>query len=156
MTPRSFGPVVLILSVLLLAGCGPSKGEWTSSGASHVPVLPEDTQEWTFGVVKGQIITAPGSIKPHAKGTAEFYALATKEGGRKTPFGPGYRPQFFFGTTNVTGTVAGVQDADLVLPGDRATLDFELLKPVGVEIGMRFAVREGGKTVGAGVVTAVA
>jgi len=107
-------------------------------------------------VVKGQIITAPNSIKPHAKGTAEFYALATKEGGRTTPFGPGYRPQFFFGTTNVTGTVADVQNADLVLPGDRATLDFELYKPVGVEVGMRFAVREGGRTIGAGVVTAVA
>ncbi len=106
-------------------------------------------------VVRGQIISAPGSIKPHRQGSAEFYALGSKEGGRKKPFFPGYRPQFFFGTTNVTGTVSSIHDAELVAPGGRATIDFELQKPVGVEVGMRFAVREGGRTVGAGVVTSV-
>jgi elongation factor Tu len=106
-------------------------------------------------IERGQILAKPGSIKPHAKGTAEFYCLSTKEGGRTTPFTKGYTPQFFFGTTDVTGMVAGLKDAEIVTPGDRATIDFELQKPVGVEPGMRFAVREGGKTVGAGVVTAV-
>jgi elongation factor Tu len=104
-------------------------------------------------IQRGQVLAAPSSIKPRMKGQAEFYVLATKEGGRSTPFGAGYRPQFFFGTTDVTGTIASIKDAELVMPGDRATVEFELQKPVGVEVGMRFAIREGGKTVGAGVVT---
>ena len=106
-------------------------------------------------VVKGQILAAPSSIKPHSKGKAEFYALSTKEGGRSKPFGVGYMPQFFFGTTNVTGSVVDLNGADLVLPGEHITMGFELQKAVGVEPGMRFAVREGGKTIGAGVVIAV-
>ena len=106
-------------------------------------------------VQRGQIIAAPNSIQPHAKGTAEFYALSSKEGGRKKPFQIGYRPQFFFGTTDVTGTVIGLGGKDFALPGSHITLDFELLKAVGVEPGMRFAVREGSRTIGAGVVTAV-
>jgi elongation factor Tu len=106
-------------------------------------------------VQRGQILAAPKSIKPHAKGTAEFYALATKEGGRAKPFMIGYRPQFFFGTTDVTGTITGLNGADMVMPGSHITFDFELLKAVGVEPGMRFAVREGSRTIGAGVVTGV-
>lgn len=107
-------------------------------------------------VERGQLIALPGSIKPHRSGQAEFYALPTAEGGRKSPFAVGYQPQFFFGTTDVTGQIKGIGDGQgLVAPGDRATIDFDLLKPVGVEVGMRFAVREGGRTVGAGVVTAV-
>jgi len=106
-------------------------------------------------VQRGQILAAPGSIKPHSQGKAEFYALAAKEGGRKKPFGVGYRPQFFFGTTDVTGTVSGLGDLVAVNPGDKVTLEFKLLKPVGVEPGMRFAVREGGKTIGAGFVSEV-
>jgi elongation factor Tu len=105
-------------------------------------------------VERGQILAAPKSIQPHAKGKAEFYALATKEGGRKKPFMVGYRPQFFFGTTDVTGTITGL-DVDLALPGSHITMEFDLLKPVGVEPGMRFAVREGSRTIGAGVVTEV-
>ena len=105
-------------------------------------------------VERGQILAAPKSIRPHAKGKAEFYALATKEGGRKKPFMVGYRPQFFFGTTDVTGTITGL-DVDLALPGSHITMEFDLLKPVGVEPGMRFAVREGSRTIGAGVVTSV-
>lgn len=106
-------------------------------------------------VQRGQILAKPDSIKPHAKGKAEFYALSEKEGGRKKPFAVGYRPQFFFGTTDVTGTITDLGDADLVIPGDRVTIGFELLKPVGVEKGMRFAIREGGRTIGAGIVTEV-
>lgn len=107
-------------------------------------------------VVRGQLIAAPGSLKPHRKGTAEFYALASDEGGRKTPFSIGYQPQFFFGTTDVTGRIVTVDgETGQVEPGARRAISFELLKAVGVEPGMRFAVREGGRTVGAGVVTAV-
>ena len=107
-------------------------------------------------VVRGQVLSAPGSIKPHSKATAKFVALATKEGGRAKPFGPGYRPQFFFGTTDVTGTITGLDGADIVLPGEHVTMDFDLHKPTGMEAGMRFAVREGGKTIGAGTVLSVA
>ena len=103
-------------------------------------------------VERGQILAAPGSIKPHSKGKAEIFVLSAKEGGRHKPFGTGYQPQFFFGTTDVTGKV-DVGEVGQVNPGDRATITFDLMKPVGVEKGMRFAVREGGKTVGAGIVT---
>ncbi|MCC7383761.1 MAG: elongation factor Tu [Deltaproteobacteria bacterium] len=106
-------------------------------------------------IQRGQILAAPGSIQSHALGRAEIYVLAAKEGGRTTPFGAGYRPQFFFGTTDVTGTVTAVLSGERVEPGDRATIAFELTRAIGVEPGMRFAVREGGKTVGAGFVLAV-
>ena len=90
----------------------------------------------------------------HHAGAAETFVLAAEEGGRRTPFGSGYMPQFFFGTTDVTGTIA-VGDSGPVRPGDRAAIAFELHKPVGVEPGMRFAMREGGRTIGAGIITAV-
>ncbi len=106
-------------------------------------------------VVRGQVIVAPGSVKPHKSAEAELYVIPKEEGGRHTPFFRGYKPQFFFGTTDVTGVVSSTGDADMVMPGDHAKIGFELYKPVGMEPGMRFAVREGGKTVGAGVVTAV-
>jgi elongation factor Tu len=108
-------------------------------------------------VVRGQVITAPGSIKPHTKGKAEIYVLGKEEGGRHTPFFTGYKPQFFFGTTDVTGEVLldGGNPQAMVTPGDRSEIEFSLQKAVGVETGMRFAIREGGKTVGAGVVTEV-
>jgi elongation factor Tu len=111
-------------------------------------------------VERGAVVAAPGSIAPHAIGEAELYVLDAKEGGRKKPFGTGYRPQFFFGATDVTGTLdlgstePGVEDR-LVFPGDRARVRFALDHPVGVEPGMRFALREGGRTVGAGVILAV-
>lgn len=105
-------------------------------------------------VVRGQMLSAPGAVRPHLAGDAEIYVLSTKEGGRHTPFGTGYAPQFFFGTTDVTGTV-DVGEAGQVNPGDRTRIGFTLRHPVGVEAGMRFAIREGGRTVGAGVVTAV-
>jgi len=106
-------------------------------------------------VVRGQLMTAPGTIKPHSEAQAEFYALGKDEGGRKHPFRKGYKPQFFFGTTDVTGSINEIDGSEMVLPGDRATIGFKTEKPVGMEVGMRFAVREGGKTIGAGVVTAI-
>lgn len=105
-------------------------------------------------VARGQIIAAPGSIQPHREGTAEFFALTKDEGGRHTAFGVGYKPQFFFGTTDVTGTVVFAEGGQVV-PGARVRIGFALSKPVGVELGMRFAMREGRRTVGAGVVTEV-
>jgi elongation factor Tu len=106
-------------------------------------------------VVRGQVIIAPGSVKSHTKAKAELFVLSTKEGGRHTPIVAGYRPQFFFGTTNVTGTVVNLGGLDMILPGDHAEVSLELQKPVGMEAGMRFAVREGSKTVGAGVILSV-
>jgi len=106
-------------------------------------------------VVRGQVIVAPGSVKSHVAGEAELYVLSKEDGGRHTPFFKGYKPQFFFGTTDVTGTIEDLGELDMIHPGDHAKVSFKLLKPVGMEPGMRFAVREGSKTVGAGVVLAV-
>lgn len=107
-------------------------------------------------VVRGQVICAPGSIKSHTRGKAEIYVLSKAEGGRHTPFFSGYMPQFYFGTTDVTGEIIleGGEQA-MITPGNRSNIEFNLNKPAGVEIGMRFALREGSKTVGAGVVTEI-
>jgi elongation factor Tu len=106
-------------------------------------------------VVRGQVLIAPGSVKPHAKARAELFLIPKKEGGRHTPILPGYKPQFFFGTTDVTGSISDFGAMNLLAPGDHAEVGLELLKPVGMEPGMRFAVREGSMTVGAGVVLSV-
>ena len=106
-------------------------------------------------VRRGQVLSAPGAIKAHSQGRAQIFVLTAEEGGRHTPFSSGYQPQLFFGVTDVTG-VLSVEGADLVRPGDQADIRFDLAKPVGIEAGVRFAIREGGKTVGAGVVTEVA
>jgi elongation factor Tu len=103
---------------------------------------------------RGQVVSLPGVIQPHRSGEAELYVLSAAEGGRHTPFSTGYTPQFFFGATDVTGTLTVPDDA-LVEPGARARIAFQLGRPTGIEPGMRFAVREGGRTIGAGVVTAV-
>jgi elongation factor Tu len=103
-------------------------------------------------VVRGEVVIAPGSIQPHDAGEAELYVLTAAEGGRHTPFCTGYAPQFFFGATDVTGFI---EVAGVVKPGERAKAAFRLQRAIGVEPGMRFALREGGKTVGAGVVTTV-
>jgi len=105
-------------------------------------------------VERGFVVTAPGAITAHDAGEAEIYVLTAKEGGRHTPFGTGYAPQFFFGATDATGTLTIAGDA-LVEPGARATVTFGLARAIGLEPGMRFALREGGRTIGAGVVTAV-
>ena len=104
-------------------------------------------------IARGDVIALPGSIEPHTRGTAEVFVLRKDEGGRHTPFGSGYTPQLFFGVTDVSAALE--TGGDLVHPGDRATVSFELQRPVAVEVGMRFAMREGGKTVGAGLVTRV-
>lgn len=106
-------------------------------------------------VARGQVLSAPGAITAHGKGRAQIFVLTAAEGGRHTPFTTGYTPQFFFGATDVPGTIA-VDGDGLIAPGDQAEVGFDLMKPVGLEKGVRFAIREGGKTVGAGLVTAVA
>jgi elongation factor Tu len=106
-------------------------------------------------IVRGQVLVAPGSVKSHTKAKAEIFVIPSKEGGRSTPLSAGYRPQFFFGTTDVTGTITDIGDRKILIPGDHAQVSLELLKPVGMEPGVRFAIREGGKTVGAGVVVSV-
>jgi elongation factor Tu len=106
-------------------------------------------------VVRGQVLIAPGSVKSHLKAKAELYVIPTKEGGRHTPILAGYKPQFFFGTTDVTGSIVDLDGTKMLTPGDHARVSLELQKPVGMEAGMRFAVREGSKTVGAGVILSV-
>jgi len=109
---------------------------------------------------RGQVIAAPGSITPHTKFHAQVYVLTKDEGGRHTPFFPGYRPQFYFRTTDVTGSVLtlmseGGKPAEMCMPGDNILMDIEIISPIAMEEGLRFAIREGGRTVGAGVVTKV-
>jgi len=106
-------------------------------------------------VERGQVLAKPGSIKPYTKFKAEVYVLKKEEGGRHTPFFSGYRPQFYFRTTDVTGVVKLPEGVEMVMPGDNVELEVELIKPVALEEGLRFAIREGGKTVGAGVVTKI-
>jgi elongation factor Tu len=106
-------------------------------------------------IERGQVIAKPGSIKPHTKFKAEVYVLSKEEGGRHTPFFPGYRPQFYIRTTDVTGSITLPQGVEMVMPGDNVAMEVELIQPVAVEEGMRFAIREGGRTVGAGVVASI-
>jgi elongation factor Tu len=106
-------------------------------------------------VERGQVLAKPGSIKPHTDFTAEVYILSKDEGGRHTPFFNGYRPQFYFRTTDVTGTIELPADKEMVLPGDNVQMTIKLLAPIAMEEGLRFAIREGGRTVGAGVVAKI-
>jgi len=106
-------------------------------------------------VERGQVLSAPGSIKPHRKFKAEVYVLKKEEGGRHTPFFPGYRPQFYLRTTDVTGAVILPEGVEMVMPGDNVGMEVELIAPVAMEEQLRFAIREGGRTVGAGVVTEI-
>jgi len=106
-------------------------------------------------VERGQVLAKPGSIKPHTDFTAEVYILSKEEGGRHTPFFNGYRPQFYFRTTDVTGTIDLPADKEMVLPGDNVAMTVKLLAPIAMEEGLRFAIREGGRTVGAGVVSKI-
>ena len=99
------------------------------------------------------VLAKPGTITPHMKFKAEVYALTKEEGGRHTPFFTGYRPQFYFRTTDVTGVVTLAKGSEMVMPGDNANVDIELISPIAMEKGLRFAIREGGKTVGAGIIT---
>jgi elongation factor Tu len=106
-------------------------------------------------VERGQVLAKPGSIKPHTDFTAEVYILSKDEGGRHTPFFQGYRPQFYFRTTDVTGTIKLPEDKEMVLPGDNVSMEVSLIAPIAMEEGLRFAIREGGRTVGAGVVAKI-
>ena len=107
------------------------------------------------GVERGQVLCKPGSITPHTTFEAEAYILTKEEGGRHTPFFSNYRPQFYFRTTDVTGVVTLPADKEMVLPGDNVKMDVELIQPIAMDQGLRFAIREGGRTVGAGVVSAI-
>lgn len=106
-------------------------------------------------IERGQVLATPGSVKPHTKFTGEVYVSSKEEGGRHTPFFNGYRPQFYFRTTDVTGVVTLPEGTEMVMPGDNVTMDVELIAPIAIEEGTRFAIREGGRTVGAGVVTKI-
>jgi len=106
-------------------------------------------------VERGMVVAAPGSITPHTKFEAEVYVLEKKEGGRHTPFFDGYRPQFYFRTTDVTGTAHLPDGVEMVMPGDNVNLEVELISPIAMDEELRFAIREGGRTVGAGVVTSI-
>jgi len=106
-------------------------------------------------IERGQVLAKPGTIKPHTKFEGEVYVLSKEEGGRHTPFFNGYRPQFYFRTTDVTGVVTLPEGTEMVMPGDNVTITGELISPIAMEEGLRFAIREGGRTVGAGVVTKV-
>jgi len=111
-------------------------------------------------IERGMVIAKPGSIKPHTQFEGEVYVLTEKEGGRKTPFFPGYRPQFYVRTTDVTGTITSFTaddggEAEMIMPGDRIKMNVELISPIAIEQGMRFAIREGGRTIGAGVVSKI-
>lgn len=106
-------------------------------------------------VERGMVLAKPGSIKPHTKFNAEVYVLTKEEGGRHTPFFPGYRPQFYFRTTDVTGVITLPEGVEMVMPGDNIQMAIELITPIAIEEGLRFAIREGGRTVGAGVVTGI-
>ena len=104
---------------------------------------------------RGQVIAAPGSITPHTKFMGEVYVLGKEEGGRHTPFFNNYRPQFYFRTTDVTGSIKLPDGVEMVMPGDNVNMEVELITPIAMEEGLRFAIREGGRTVGAGVVTKI-
>ena len=106
-------------------------------------------------ILRGQVIAKPGSITPHTKFKGEVYVLSKEEGGRHTPFFKGYRPQFYFRTTDVTGSVQLPEGVDMVMPGDNVSIEAELITPIAMEKGLRFAIREGGRTVGAGQVTEI-
>jgi len=106
-------------------------------------------------IERGQVLAKPGSITPHTKFQAEAYVLTKEEGGRHTPFFNGYRPQFYFRTTDVTGVAALPSGVEMVMPGDNVSLVVELITPIAMDKGLRFAIREGGRTVGAGAVTEI-
>jgi elongation factor Tu len=106
-------------------------------------------------VERGQVLCKPGSITPHTEFTAEVYILTKEEGGRHTPFFTNYRPQFYFRTTDVTGIVKLKEGVEMVMPGDNVELNIELITPIAMDQGLRFAIREGGRTVGSGVVSKI-
>ncbi|HCG35328.1 MAG TPA: elongation factor Tu, partial [Clostridiales bacterium] len=107
------------------------------------------------GIERGQVLAKPGTIKPHTKFVGQVYVLTEKEGGRHKPFFNNYRPQFYFRTTDVTGVINLPQDVEMCKPGDNVDMTVELITPIAIEKGLRFAIREGGRTVGSGVVVEI-
>jgi elongation factor Tu len=124
-----------------------------ANAGDNVGVLLRGTKK--DEVERGMVLAKPGSIKPHTKFKAEVYVLSKDEGGRHTPFFTNYRPQFYFRTSDVTGTLTLPTGVEMVMPGDNVSVDIELQKPVAMEKGQRFAIREGGRTIGAGRVSDV-
>ena len=106
-------------------------------------------------IERGQVLAKPGTIHPHTKFKGQVYVLTKEEGGRHTPFFNNYRPQFYFRTTDVTGVISLPEGTEMCMPGDNVVMDVELITPIAIEVGLRFAIREGGRTVGSGVVTAI-
>jgi len=106
-------------------------------------------------IERGQVLAKPGTINPHTKFKSEVYILTKEEGGRHTPFFNGYRPQFYFRTTDVTGVIDLPAGTEMVMPGDNITMTIELITPIAIEKGLRFAIREGGRTVGSGIVSEI-
>jgi len=124
-----------------------------ASAGDNVGVLLRGIEK--EAVERGMVLAKPGTITPHTKFKAEVYVLSKEEGGRHTPFFTNYRPQFYFRTTDVTGTVVLAQGVEMVMPGDNVSVDIDLIAPVAMEKGQRFAIREGGRTIGAGRVSEV-
>ncbi len=153
------------MSEVEIVGLGPTRKTVVTSIEMFRKVLDEAIAGDNVGLLlrgiakdeveRGMVVAAPGSITPHTRFKAEVYVLKKEEGGRHTPFFEGYRPQFYIRTTDVTGTIHLPEGVEMVMPGDNVNLEVELLKPVAVEQGTRFAIREGGHTVGAGVVTEI-
>ncbi len=131
-----------------LASCSTRARPATTSGCCCAGTKREEVE-------RGQVLAKPGSITPHTKFKAEVYVLSKEEGGRHTPFFNGYRPQFYFRTTDVTGSIALPAGTEMVMPGDNIQMEVALIAPIAMEEGLRFAVREGGRTVGAGVVAKI-
>jgi elongation factor Tu len=125
----------------------------SAEAGDNVGVLLRGTKKEE--IERGQVIAKPGSIKPHTKFKGEVYVLSKDEGGRHTPFFTNYRPQFYFRTTDVTGTVQLPEGVEMVMPGDNVSVDVELITPIAMEKSIRFAIREGGRTVGAGRVSEI-
>ncbi|MBQ2719960.1 MAG: elongation factor Tu, partial [Clostridia bacterium] len=107
-------------------------------------------------IKRGQVLAKPGSINPHTKFKGQVYVLKKEEGGRHKPFVSNYRPQFYFRTTDVTGVITLKEGVDMCMPGENVTINVELITPIAIEEGLRFAIREGGKTVGSGIVASIA
>jgi elongation factor Tu len=125
----------------------------SANAGDNVGVLLRGTKK--DEVERGMVLAKPGSITPHLNFKAEVYVLSKEEGGRHTPFFTNYRPQFYFRTTDVTGTVTLPQGVEMVMPGDNVSVEIKVIAPVAMERGQRFAIREGGRTIGAGRVTEV-
>src|SRR5205823_585632 len=131
------------------------EGKDPETGAKSIQELMDAVDAYIPQPERGQVLAAPGSITPHTHFQCEAYVLTKEEGGRHTPFFANYRPQFYFRTTDVTGTVTLPEGTEMVMPGDNITMEVELLVPIAMDEGLRFAIREGGRTVGAGVVAKI-